>query len=88
MSYSIISNHWHFVISGGFVLLNKDFTLKGAWENGPPAEFGYDFWYQPKHNVMISTEWGHPWAFKSGFNPEHVQKGKLWQTSSLSISKQ
>ena len=20
----------------------------------------YDYWYQPYHNVMISTEWGHP----------------------------
>jgi selenium-binding protein 1 len=63
---------------GGFVLLNSDFTVKGNWED-KPAPFGYDFWYQPKHNVMISTEWGHPWAFKSGFNPQHVADGAYGQ---------
>ena len=35
----------------------------------------YDYWYQPYHNVMISTEWGHPWALTPGFNPEDVEKG-------------
>ncbi len=24
------------------------------------STFRYDFWYQPFHNVMISTEWGEP----------------------------
>ena len=63
--------------AGGFILLNDgEFTIKGNWENGPAAPMGYDFWYQPKHNVMISTEWGQPWALKSGFNPDHVAKGK------------
>jgi len=37
---------------------------------------GYDFWYQPRHNVMISSEWGVPNAFKNGFNPAHVAEGK------------
>jgi len=61
---------------GGFLLLNEDFTVKGSWEKPSNAsQYGYDFWYQPKYNVMISTEWGHPHAFKSGFNPEHVAKG-------------
>ena len=54
----------------------KDFTLKGNWETCEPAPFGYDFWYQPRHNVMISTEWGDWWAIKTGFHPEHVDKGK------------
>src|SRR6218665_1697684 len=48
---------------------------------------GYDFWYQPRHNVMISTEWGAPWAIKTGFNPEHVAQGKLLRkTCSLIFS--
>lgn len=60
----------------GFILLNSDFTVKGSWEKeGQGTDFGYDFWYQPKFNTMISTEWGAPWAFKSGFNPEHVAGG-------------
>ena len=37
---------------------------------------GYDFWYQPRHNVMISSEWGAPSAFTKGFNPEDVAAGK------------
>merc|ERR1712107_646465 len=39
------------------------------------GEFGYDFWYQPYHNVMISTEWGHPRSFFQGLNMEHVEGG-------------
>ena len=35
----------------------------------------YDFWYQPYHNVMISTEWGNVFALKDGFNPEDLAKG-------------
>jgi len=37
---------------------------------------GYDFWYQPLHNVMISTEWGVPKALTKGFKIEDVQTGK------------
>lgn len=61
---------------GGFLLLNgEDFSIAGNWEK-EAAPFGYDFWYQPRHNVMISTEWGSPSAFKKGFNPAQVETGK------------
>lgn len=45
---------------------------------------GYDFWYQPLHNVMISTEWGEPKALTKGFKVEDVQAGKnlLYHTNS------
>ena len=47
--------------------MNEDFTVKGSWEEPLNASpLGYDFWYQPKHNVMISTELGRPHAFKNG----------------------
>lgn len=60
---------------GGFVLLDgQSFIVKGTWER-KPLEFGYDYWYQPYHNVLISTEWGAPKAFRSGFNPQHVADG-------------
>lgn len=64
--------------AGGFLLLDgATFEVSGVWEkDGVAAPYGYDFWYQPHHDVMISTEWGAPWAFKSGFNPDHVAKGK------------
>jgi len=64
---------------GGFVLLDgKTFDIKGTW--GTETPFGYDFWYQPRHNVMISSGWGAPNAFKGGFNPAHVAE-KLYSNS-------
>ena len=35
----------------------------------------YDYWYQPHHNVMISTEWGVPKSLINGLNVEHVAQG-------------
>ncbi|KAM6967973.1 methanethiol oxidase [Aplochiton taeniatus] len=62
---------------GGFVLLDGEtFEVTGTWEQpGDAAPFGYDFWYQPRHNVMVSTEWGAPKALAEGFNPQHVKEG-------------
>lgn len=61
---------------GGFVILDgKTFDVKGRWENGSPAPMGYDFWYQPRFNVMISTEWGAPKALTKGFKVEDVTAG-------------
>lgn len=63
------------IFVGGFILLDgTSFVIKKTWER-ESVEFGYDFWYQPYHNVMISTEWGAPKAFRSGFNPAHVEQG-------------
>ncbi|XP_065516495.1 methanethiol oxidase-like [Lathamus discolor] len=62
---------------GGFVLLDgQNFELKGNWENecaSPPS--GYEFWFQPRHNVLISTA---GFALKRagyGFNPDDLKKG-------------
>jgi hypothetical protein len=44
----------------------------GTWTNGETAKFGYDFWYQPYCDVLVSSEWGTPKYFKTGFHPEHV----------------
>ena len=62
---------------GSFVLLDGEtFEVKGTWEKpGDAAPMGYDFWYQPRHNVMVSTEWAAPNVFKDGFNPAHVEAG-------------
>lgn len=38
--------------------------------------FNYDFWYQPRHNVMVSSEWAAPNTYRTGFNLEDVQAGK------------
>ncbi len=42
-------------------------------------KFNYDFWYQPRAGVMISTEWAAPNTFGGGFNPDDVQRGKYGQ---------
>ncbi|XP_042295653.1 methanethiol oxidase-like [Sceloporus undulatus] len=61
---------------GGFVLLDGEcFDVKGTWERpGDAAPQGYDFWYQPRYNVLISTEWGVPKYFVTGFNPDDLRK--------------
>ena len=51
--------------------------MLGHWEkDGEEAPFGYDFWYQPRHNVMVSSEWGAPNAYLKGFDPKDVEEGK------------
>uniref|UniRef100_A0AAY5EP47 Methanethiol oxidase n=1 Tax=Electrophorus electricus TaxID=8005 RepID=A0AAY5EP47_ELEEL len=66
---------------GGFVLLDGEtFEITGNWElPGEAAPFGYDFWYQPRHNVMMSTEWGAPKVLANGFNPADVKAGHYGQ---------
>ncbi|CAL2039217.1 unnamed protein product [Caenorhabditis brenneri] len=63
--------------SGNFLLLDgKTFEPKGTWPaDGKVVPFNYDFWYQPRRNIMISTEWGSPNHIKKGFNPAHVSEG-------------
>jgi selenium-binding protein 1 len=60
---------------GGFVLLDTKFNVSGRWEEAP-TPFGYDFWYQPRINAMVSSGFGEPNAFKTGFNPQHINEGK------------
>ncbi|CAM6113589.1 unnamed protein product [Calypogeia fissa] len=60
----------------GFLLLDGKFNVKGRWEEkGHSPPFGYDFWYQPRFNTMISSSWGAPSAFTKGFNPAQVAEG-------------
>jgi selenium-binding protein 1 len=61
---------------GGFIVLDcKSYEVVGNWEK-TPAPLGYDFWYQYRHNVMISSGWGDPRTFLNGFNPQDVTDGK------------
>ena len=62
---------------GGFLLLDSEFNVKGRWEKDMTGmKFNYDYWYQPRHNVMISSEWGAPNTVSKGFNPDDVAAGK------------
>ncbi|XP_077177643.1 methanethiol oxidase-like [Paroedura picta] len=64
---------------GGFVLLDGEtFEVKGNWERpSQAAPMGYDFSYQPRHNVMMSTEVGVPKFIIHGFNSADLGKGRF-----------
>ncbi|CAH1712963.1 hypothetical protein AGLY_000499 [Aphis glycines] len=58
---------------GDFLLIDaEEGIVKETWTKGNPAKFGYDFWYQPYWNVLVSSEWGTPKDFKTGFHPDHI----------------
>ncbi len=62
---------------GGFLHLNEDFEIVGRWENDISGmNYNYDFWYQPRHNMMVSSEWGAPNTFMPGFDLADVEAGK------------
>jgi selenium-binding protein 1 len=62
---------------GGFLLLDSEFNVAGRWENNLAGmKFSYDYWYQPRHNVMVSSEWGAPNTVSQGFNLDDVKAGK------------
>jgi selenium-binding protein 1 len=62
----------------GFAVLDaRTFEIKGRWENGGPRPpFNYDFWYQPRQNVLASSEWGEPNAYEKGFDLDDVAAGR------------
>eukprot|EP00010_Vexillifera_abyssalis_P009494 CAMPEP_0201547668 /NCGR_PEP_ID=MMETSP0173_2-20130828/4156_1 /ASSEMBLY_ACC=CAM_ASM_000268 /TAXON_ID=218659 /ORGANISM="Vexillifera sp., Strain DIVA3 564/2" /LENGTH=454 /DNA_ID=CAMNT_0047956795 /DNA_START=93 /DNA_END=1457 /DNA_ORIENTATION=- len=61
---------------GGFVLLNQDFDVVGTWQSkdsvGAP-NMGYDYWYNLRSGIMVSSEWGVPKVFSKGFDPSTVK---------------
>ena len=38
--------------------------------------YNYDFWYQPRHNAMVSSEWAAPKTTRPGFKLDDVKAGK------------
>jgi methanethiol oxidase len=63
---------------GGFAVLDaKTFEVKGRWENGGKTpSLNYDFWYQPRKKVLVSSEFGEPNAYEEGFDPADVEAGR------------
>jgi selenium-binding protein 1 len=63
---------------GGFAVLDaRTFDVKGRWENGggtPP--FNYDFWYLPRQNTLVSSEFAEPNAYEPGFDLDDVGAGR------------
>jgi selenium-binding protein 1 len=65
---------------GGFLMMNDKFEVTGAWEaDRAGMKFNYDFWYQPRHNVMLSSEWAAPNTVTKGFKAEDLTAGKYGQ---------
>ncbi|KAK8749338.1 hypothetical protein OTU49_015803, partial [Cherax quadricarinatus] len=61
---------------GSFITFDSvTFEHTGPWTR-MDSEFGYDYWYQPARDVLISSEWGCPTAYFKGFNPKDVESGK------------
>ena len=65
-------------LPGGLAVIDaRDFSVVGRWANAPgDQQFMYDFWYQPRQNTLVSSEWGAPNTFKDGFDPADVAAGK------------
>ena len=41
---------------GGFLTMDENFNVTGRWEAALDGmKYNYDFWYQPRHNVMVSS---------------------------------
>ncbi|KAE8752997.1 hypothetical protein FOCC_FOCC000343 [Frankliniella occidentalis] len=58
---------------GEFVLIDaKTAKVSGLWTKGKQAKFGYDFWYQPYFDVMLSSEWGAPRCFMNGHEEQYI----------------
>jgi selenium-binding protein 1 len=79
---------------GGFLLLDDEFKIAGRWEAATEGmNYNYDFWYQPRHNVMVSSEWGAPRTTRPGFKLDDVKAGKygrhlhFWDWSKQKIAK-
>jgi selenium-binding protein 1 len=65
---------------GGFLLLDEKFNIAGHWEKSAEGmHYNYDFWYQPRHNVMVSSEWAAPKTTRPGFKLDDVKAGKYGQ---------
>jgi selenium-binding protein 1 len=65
---------------GGFLLFDEKYEVKGRWEKDTTGMgFNYDFWYQPRHDVMVSSEWAAPRTFQPGPNFDDVKAGKYGQ---------
>ncbi|QEG35487.1 selenium-binding protein SBP56-related protein [Bythopirellula goksoeyrii] len=65
---------------GGFLELDAELNIVGPWQKSLEGmNFNYDYWYQPRHNVMVSSEWAAPNTVSQGFSLEDVKAGKYGQ---------
>ena len=69
----------------GFAVLDaRTFEIKGRWENGGPhPPLNYDFWYQPRQNVLASSEFGEPSRLRGRVRPRRRRRRALRQPPAL-----
>jgi selenium-binding protein 1 len=62
---------------GGFLAISEDFSIIGKWNRSSEGmRYNYDFWYQPRHNAMVSSEWAAPNTVSKGFKPADAEAGR------------
>jgi selenium-binding protein 1 len=60
---------------GGFLIVDENFKVAGRWEKSNEGmPYNYDFWYQPRHNIMVSSELAAPSTYGPGFSMEAVKE--------------
>nr|Q21950.2 RecName: Full=Putative selenium-binding protein [Caenorhabditis elegans] len=58
---------------GDFILIDRR-TWEVRKKSEPTfSDYGGDFSLQPRHNLMISSEWGHPRLLRDGFMPSELE---------------
>jgi selenium-binding protein 1 len=63
-------------LPGGFAELDENLAVARRWDSPGDIQMNYDFWYQPRHNVMVSSEWAAPITYQPGFDMADVEAGK------------
>lgn len=65
---------------GGFLIVDENFKVAGRWEKSNEGmPYNYDFWYQPRHNIVVSSEFAAPTTYGPGFRMEDVKAGRYGQ---------
>lgn len=65
---------------GGFLIVDEKLRLAGRWEKSTDGmPYNYDFWYQPRHNVMVSSEFAAPTTYGPGFRMGDVKADRYGQ---------
>ena len=63
---------------GGFAVLDAHtFEVLGRWERDRGEQrLNYDFWYQPRQNALVSSEFADPNAYEKGFDVADLKAGR------------
>jgi methanethiol oxidase len=65
-------------LPGGFAVLDAGtFEVVGRWERDRGEQrLNYDFWYQPRKNVLVSSEFAAPSVYEKGFEFADLKAGR------------